>query len=112
MQPEQSHAVDDAADDEPTEDAVDGLAPAAEEAGAADDGGGDRVEDELTAIRLVGAVLTVEERAEQDAGDARGDRGENEGPGADGGQFDTGSPCRPGGFGGGVEGGALTRPLG
>src|ERR1035441_10582898 len=94
MQPEQSHAVDDAADDEPTEDAVDGLAPTAEEAGAADDGGGDRVEDELTAIRLVGAVLTVEERAEQDAGDARGDRRENEGPGANGGQLDTGSAGR------------------
>src|ERR1700732_2704752 len=64
---------------------------AAEEAGPADDRGGDGVEDELTGVRRVRAELAVEERAEQDPGDPRGDRAEDENPGPDGRQAHAGS---------------------
>src|ERR1700732_3298678 len=90
-QPEQGHAVGDAADDEAAEDAVDRLTTAAKEAGAADGRGSDREEDELTGVRRVRAELAVEERAEQDAGDPRGDRAEDENPGPDGRQAHAGS---------------------
>src|SRR5215469_15522468 len=87
---EQGHAVGDAADEEAAEHAVDGLAPAAEQADPADDGGGDGVQHELAGVGGVGAVLAVEERAEQDAAQRGGGRAQRERPGADRDQADPG----------------------
>src|SRR6202043_3839265 len=68
----------DPAEERAADKAVDRLAPAAEQAGAADDGGGHRVQDELAGIGIVGAVLPVPERAEKDPGEPGGLREERE----------------------------------
>src|SRR5579862_8228243 len=90
-QVEKGHAVGDAADEEAAENAVDGLTPAAEEADAADDGGGDGVQDELAGVGRIGAVLTVEEGTEQDAAEGGGRRAQRETPDADLGEANAGA---------------------
>src|ERR1017187_8645553 len=110
-QPQQGHAVGDAAYDQAAEDAVDRPAPSTEEAGAADDGGGDGVKDELAGVARVGAVLAVEERAEQDAGDPGGHGTENKGPRPDRGDPDPGSPRRLGVAADGIDVAAKAGPL-
>src|SRR5258708_5130176 len=77
----------------------------------ADDGGGDRVQDELTGICRIGAVLTVEEGTEQYAAEAGGCRAQREGPGADGGEADTGAAGRFGVATDGIDIAAEAGPL-
>src|SRR5579859_1905364 len=102
-QAEQGYAVGDAADEEAAEHTVEGLTPAAEEADPADDGGRDGVQDKLTGVGRVGAVLTVEEGAEQDAAESGGRRAQREGPGADAGDADAGAAGRLGVAADGIE---------
>ena len=91
---EQVEAVVDAADDEAAEYAVDGLAPAAEQAGAADDRRGHREQHvAVGGLDDVGGQRHLP-RGEQHAGDAGDQAREDEGPGPDGGQADTGSARR------------------
>src|SRR5579862_608436 len=110
-QVEKGHAVGDAADEEAAENAVDGLTPAAEEADAADDGGGDGVQDELTGVGRIGAVLAVEEGTEQDAAEAGGRRAQREGPRTDPDQADAGAPGGLGVAADGVNVAAEAGPL-
>src|SRR5579862_5894624 len=110
-QVEKGHAVGDAADEEAAENAVDGLTPAAEEADPADDGGGDGVQDELTGVGRIGAVLTVEKGAEQDAAETGGRRAQREGPGAHAGQADAGAAGRLGVPADGIQVAAEAGPL-
>src|SRR5215467_1807644 len=90
----QVEAVVDGTDDEAAQDAVDGLAPAAEEAGATDDGRGHR--QQHVAVGGLDDVRGQRDlpRGEQHAGDPRGQGGEDEAPGSDGGKADPGSPRR------------------
>src|SRR5215475_2085826 len=93
---EQVEAVVDGTDDEAAQDAVDGLAPAAEEAGATDDGRGHGQQYvAVGGLDDVGGQRDLP-RGEQNAGDPGGQGGEDEGPGSDGGQADPGSPRRLG----------------
>src|SRR5215472_2573894 len=85
---QQGHPIGDAADHQATKNTVDCLTPAAEEADPADDGGSNRVQDELAWVGRVGAVLTVEERTEENAAEASGRRAQRESPGADGNEAD------------------------
>src|SRR5215472_3437307 len=93
-QAEKGHAVGNSADEQAAENTVDCLTPAAEEADPADDGCGDRVQDELAGVCGIGAVLTEEEGPEQYAAEACGRRAQCEGPGADGGEADAGAAGR------------------
>ena len=68
----QAHAVVDGGDHEAAEHGVDRLAPAAEQAGPADDRGGDRVEHERAAVE--GGRHRPQPRGVDDAGDAGGER--------------------------------------
>src|SRR5260370_23705484 len=102
-QVEQRYAVGDAADEEAAENTVECLTPAAEEADPADDGGGDGVQDKLTGVCRIGAVLTVEEGTEQDAAESGGRRAQREGPGADADDVDAGAAGRLGGAADGIE---------
>ncbi len=58
---QQGDPVRDAADQQAAEQSVDRLPTPAEETGATDDRGGNRIQDQLPGIRRVGAVLPVEE---------------------------------------------------
>src|SRR5262249_61508688 len=88
------------------------LLPArAAEAAPADDGRGHRVQDELTGVRGIGAVLTEEKRTEQYAAEGGGRRAQREGPGADGGEADAGAAGRFGAATDGVDVAAETGPL-
>src|SRR6516164_1610653 len=111
-QAEKGHAVGDGADEEAAENTVDRLTPAAEEADPADDGGGHRVQDELTGVCRIGAVLTEEKGAEQYAAEAGGRGAQREGPGADGGEADAGAAGRFGVATDGVDVAAEAGPLG
>src|SRR5215469_9133838 len=110
-QAEQGHAVGDGADEEAAENTVDWLTPAAEEADPADDGCGHRVQDELTGVCRIGAVLTEEKGTEQYAAEAGGGRAKREGPGADGGEADAGAAGSFGVATDGVDVAAETGPL-
>src|SRR5262252_2336256 len=110
-QAEKGHAVGDGADQEAAENTVDWLAPAAEEADPADDGGGHRVQDELTGVCRIGAVLTEEKGTEQYAAEGGGRRAKREGPGADGGEADAGAAGRFGAATDGVDVAAEAGPL-
>src|SRR6516164_7289855 len=102
-QAEKGYAVGDGADEEPAENTVDCLTPAAEEADPADDGGGHAVQDELTGVGRIGAELTEEEGTEQDAAESGGRRAQREGPGADAGEADAGAAGRLGVAADGIE---------
>src|SRR5205807_6030232 len=91
---EKVDSVGKVADEQAAENTVDCLTPAPEEADPADDGGGDRVQDELTGVRRIGAVLTEEKGTEQYAAQAGGRRAQRERPGADGGEADAGAAGR------------------
>src|SRR5215831_4176501 len=84
---------------------------AAEEADPADDGGSHRVQDELAGVCRIGAVLTEEKGAEQDAAQAGGRRAQREGPGADAGDADAGAAGRFGVATDGVDVAAEAGPL-
>ena len=90
---------------------MDGLAPAAEEAGATDDGRGHR--QQHVAVRGLDDVGGQRDlpRGEQHAGDPSGQGGEDEAPGSDGGQADPGSPRRLGVATDGVHVAAEAGPL-
>src|SRR6202022_3383644 len=89
---EEKHPVVDTADDQATEDPVERLAPAAEEAGAADDPPRNAKEDELTTVDVVRHPAEI--RGVEKAADARRERGENEAPGHDPPHLDAGPPGR------------------
>src|SRR5215472_16720934 len=110
-QVEKGHAVGNAADEQAAENTVDCLTPAAEEADPADDGGGDRVQDELAGVCGIGAVLTEEKGAEQYAAETGGRRAQREGPRADGGETDAGAAGRFGVAADGVDVAAEAGPL-
>src|SRR5438309_8029605 len=85
----QEHAVVDAADHQAAKHAVEGLAPAAEEARAADDRRGDRVEDVLPALDVVRHA--AEERRVQKHADPCREGTERKRRGADQGEVDAGA---------------------
>src|SRR5215472_4578892 len=92
-QAQQGYAVGDGADEEAAENTVDRLTPAAEEADPADDGGGHRVQDELTGFGRIGAVLTEEKGTEQYGGEADAGAAGRFGVAADG--VDVAAEARP-----------------
>src|SRR5215469_7031540 len=110
-QAEKGHAIGDGADHYAAKNSVDRLAPAAEQAHAADDGGGNRVQNDLTWVCGIGAVLTVEKGTKQDPAQAGGRRAQGEGPDAYRGQADAGAAGRFGITTDGVDVAAEAGPL-